>query len=201
MCGCVCKYYTRCASSTSWINLSQMMSPYQYIYLFYIFTYNSNTNFSLAYISMCMHTYASQCGVCLCMSAPGECLVLTSSHLYIVCMYISIYLAAKSILLGPLWNWYNLLFFILWCGQLTETLMRKDFENKSDSAENSPLFYHPRCSDRLSLYLCGFKWRNRRCGSIDMDYRRQLKPKSGWMTMVVRRPSKALSLSPLIKSL
>lgn len=177
---------------------------YIYISIFYIFTYNSNT-ISLSRTSpcACIHMRLS---VCLCMSVPGECLVLTSSHLYLVCMYISIYLAAKSATLSrSSWDLCGIdtIFIILWCGQLTETLMRKDFENKSDSAENSPLFYliPPLFRPTQSLSVWLQMERNRRCGSIDMDYRRQLKPKSGWMTMVVRRPSKALSLSPLIKSL
>lgn len=116
-------------------------------------------------------------------------------------MYISIYLAAKSATLSrSTWDPCGIdtiFFFILWCGQLTETWMRKDFWKTSLIRRRIlPFFlpFRPTQSLYLYLYLCGIKY-----GGADDADRRELKPKSGWMTMVVRRPSKALFLSPLIK--
>lgn len=168
--GCVCKYFTRCASSTYRINLSHMMSPYQYTYSFiyrtiYLLTIRIQISLSLlAHISMCMHTYASQCVcVCECVRCARwmSCLdIFTSMYRYsmYVCMYISIYLAAKSATLSRS-SWDpcgidTIFFFILWCGQLTETWMRKDFWKTSLIRRRILPFF---CrSDRLSLciYIC-----------------------------------------------
>lgn len=158
MCGCVCKYYTRCASSTSWINLSQMMSPYQYIYIsiFYIFTYNSNTNFSLAHISMCMHTYASQCvSVYECARWMSRFDIFTSVY----SMYVYIYLSSCkigniiSILLGSLWNWYNLHHLVVWATDRNINAKRL-WKQVWFGGEFSPFLSYPPAVPTDSVSIC-----------------------------------------------